>query len=789
MAVFDVRDFGALGNGIADDTAAFQAAIDAATAAADIDGGRSRVQVPGGEYLIGPLHVPKGLVMWGDGSTTSVLYSRDAGQTTLEVAATEANSGSINIRDLGFWGVGQGGTGLRLAGSGSTVRVHDVRIQDCVFAGFDTGLSLRLASNIWLSGLHASACTTGFRIDTSSDVKATNCFAANGDGWGFWISDDGLHGASGEGVYLTTCTTNVQAGGLLVEQQSWGAAIGCSFTSTDGPAVVLDGHGWRIAAAEIATAGGKHPGIVLADTSEKVVVTGSYFALNSQGIVAGGRDHLIASNIFEAGAAGGRDIVLAGRNILATGNMARTEAEISIEETAAGLGNVIDQNMVWGAILRGGSGGVLTATNHRVDPASGAVEQVQQAPLLIAADRLAAPGERIAAASLFAAGDANGDTLRYTVRDDEAAADSGHWELAGIAQPAGAAIAVTAAQLPGLVFVAGSRADALAVQAGDGVLAPTAWQGLRVAPAGDGPTLRITPAAVVDESRALVVLAVWLDRPADSPVTVAWTLADGSARAADRDMPAGQGGTLTFLPGGPLVQSLAVWINDQADRLEGDEHLRVVLSAPSGAEIAGGTALVTLRDDFAPTDGPPLAMVNTTTGARSTPALVAYDGPVSSLSGSFAYLGDDSVVLAAQAPNLFLRSGGGDDALAARAGQNVLDAGAGSNFLTGGVGADVFFLDARAATAPVWSTVTNLGGGDAVTLWGIGAGFDLAWAADEGAEGWRGLTLHATAAGHPGALLTLTGFSPRDLDDGRLGLAFGHDAASGSDYLHLYGSF
>ena len=89
MAVFDVRDFGALGNGIADDTAAFQAAIDASTAAADIDGGRSRVQVPGGEYLIGPLHVPKGLVMWGDGSTTSVLYSRDAGQTTLEVAATD----------------------------------------------------------------------------------------------------------------------------------------------------------------------------------------------------------------------------------------------------------------------------------------------------------------------------------------------------------------------------------------------------------------------------------------------------------------------------------------------------------------------------------------------------------------------------------------------------------------------------------------------------------------------------------------------------------------------------
>lgn len=50
----------------------------------------------------------------------------------------------------------------------------------------------------------------------------------------------------------------------------------------------------------------------------------------------------------------------------------------------------------------------------------------------------------------------------------------------------------------------------------------------------------------------------------------------------------------------------------------------------------------------------------------------------------------------ANAPNLFIHGGSGDDAIAAAGGTNVLDGGGGSSFLTAGNGTDTFFVDARA---------------------------------------------------------------------------------------------
>lgn len=786
--VFNVRDFGAVGNGKADDTAAFQAAIDACHAAMLVGGEQRRVHVPGGDYRVGELSVPSGLVMWGDGSTTARLFARDAGQTTLSVVAAKENSGTISIRDMSFIGAGRQGTGIRLEGTASDRRVHDVRIEDCLFYDLETAVSLRLAANVWLARLHAASCTTGFRIDTSGDVRATNCFASNGEGWGFWISDDGLHGASGEGVYLTTCTTNVQGGGLKVENHHWGAAIGCSFTSNTGPAVELDGHGWRINAAEIATSKFTHPGIVLSDNSEKVVVTGSYFALNSHGIVAGGKDHLIASNIFESGATEGQDIVLAGRNILASGNIARSRSAVSIKELPGAAGNLIDNNMVWGAIERAGTSSVITASNYRVDPTGGKLLQVQQPPGLTASDYVATPGERIPAAALFVAADANGDMLHYSLRDDNPATASGHWELAGKAVPAGQTVTLGADALPGLVFVAGTLADSLAVRVSDGVMAPSDWATLSIIPGSGKPLLRITPQLTIDEIQARALLEVWIEGTLSAPVTVSWSVDDGTARVADRDLPPEQGGVLTFLPGGPTVQQILVLVNDQADVLEGEEYFTVRLSGASGAVLGDAVAMVKLRDDFAATGPAPILMLNTTTGESSLPALLAYDGPVTSLSGMFHYLGTDNVVLVAKAPNVFLRSGEGNDALSVAAGQNVLDAGAGSNFLVGGVGADTFYVDGRAQAGSVWSTVTNLGTGDAVTLWGVSPTFGLHWAEQEGAPGYEGLTLHATAPDHPGASLTLSGFVTADLENGRLGVLFGRDPGTGNDYAHIYTS-
>ena len=567
---FNVRDFGAAGDYATDDTAAFQAAIDACHAASLATGGRRVLEVPGGDYRVGSLELPGGVVLSGDGPGVTRLFSRDNGQATIELANPARTVAGVQIDGISFFSGGRGGTAVRLQGADADRRIVDVRIDNCRFSEFDTAVSLRLCGNVWLDQLHAASCATGFRIDTCADVRASQCFADNGSGWGFHVSAEDGFGASSEGVQLFGCTTNGQGGGLLVENQHWGAAIGCSFTTSTGPAVSLDAHGWRILAAEIATAASGAPGLVLGPDAENCVVTGSYFALNSTAIKVDGTGHLISDNIIETGLDGLGDIVIAGRNNVVSGNQARSVAAVSIQETASADGNLIDGNLVRGTIALSGGSSVATPTNYGINPATGSLQPVPAPP-------------------------------------DDATA------------------------------------------------------------------------------------------------------------------------------------------------------------------------------------GPPLLLTDTTTNQSSTPALAPYSGPVSYLAGEFVYLGSNSVALVAAVPDVFLRTGAGDDALTVTAGRNVLDAGAGSNFLTGGSGPDTFFLDARTDASAVWSTLIGFSAGDGATVWGIAAGeFDISWVDNQGAAGFTGLTMHATSPGKPDISLTLTGVTEADRSSGRLSVAFGHDPDSGSDYMYVH---
>jgi hypothetical protein len=396
-------------------------------------------------------------------------------------------------------------------------------------------------------------------------------------------------------------------------------------------------------------------------------------------------------------------------------------------------------------------------------------------------------GQSLAAATLFSAFDADGDTLYFNFWDGSSAPTSGHFLLDGAVQPTDTVIGVAAADLGKLSFVAGSTGDTLYVRASDGI-ATSDWAKFSVA-APPMPTLALGGDVTVSEAAVRVTIAVTLSAAPPATVTVPWSLADGTATVADKDMPAGQGGTLTFLPGGPLSQVISFLVNDEAYKDEADETLRVVLGTPTGATLARAEAVVTLTDHFMPPPAVPLALTNTTTKTASTPAPEAYTGPVSYLQGQFVHLGSDGVNVVANAPNMFLRSGSGDDALAATAGQNVLDAGTGSNFLTGGSGADTFFLDARGATVPIWSTIVDFGAGDAATVWGVSqAASSFIWEDKAGTAGFNGLTVHTTTGGGPFASLTLAGFTEADRSSGRLAVLFGNDPVSGSDYMYVFAS-
>jgi hypothetical protein len=212
---------------------------------------------------------------------------------------------------------------------------------------------------------------------------------------------------------------------------------------------------------------------------------------------------------------------------------------------------------------------------------------------------------------------------------------------------------------------------------------------------------------------------------------------------------------------------------------------------PNGSWTIGVTPTVTPTPTAAPTPTPAptstggFSVLDTTTGQPVSVGAQLYSGPVAGVQEQFVDVTADNLNVTVTTPNWFLHSGSGNDALAASSGTNVLDGGTGSNFLTGGSGTDTFFVDDRSAPADIWSTVNNFHTGDAATIFGVTPGsFSLSWVDGQGASGFTGLTLHATAAGVPTASLTLVGFTSADLNDGRLSVSYG--TTGGSSYMYVH---
>jgi hypothetical protein len=166
-----------------------------------------------------------------------------------------------------------------------------------------------------------------------------------------------------------------------------------------------------------------------------------------------------------------------------------------------------------------------------------------------------------------------------------------------------------------------------------------------------------------------------------------------------------------------------------------------------------------------------------------------YAGPVLDIQYQYINITPDNLNVSSATPNYFIHSGSGDDAIAVSAGTNVLDGGTGSNFLSGGSGRDTFFVDNRGAVADTWSTIFDFHAGDAATIWGMTpADFRISFAEAQGAAGYTGLTLHATAADQPTTSMTFVGYNITDLSNGRLSQISGIDPVSGGTYTTFQAS-
>jgi hypothetical protein len=201
-----VKDFGAVGNGVADDTASFNAALAVGKA----------VYVPAGTYLLNLVNVPSNTFLFGEGANSIIKPL-----TITARAALGADSGSstafienIVVRNIKFLG--------DVVASGFAEQCHltsfngvkNLLVEDCYFIGFRG------------DGLYIGSGNTGGQERHNINVAVRSCFF---DG----VNKDNRNGISvidGDGVliddcYFTRTTRSNMPGPIDIEPDSNAFAV------------------------------------------------------------------------------------------------------------------------------------------------------------------------------------------------------------------------------------------------------------------------------------------------------------------------------------------------------------------------------------------------------------------------------------------------------------------------------------------------------------------------------------------------------------------------------------
>lgn len=172
--VVSVKDFGAVGDGVADDTAAIQLAFNS---------GKTEIYFPEGTYLFSNLTIPNSsLTLYGAGYWGSRLKCSNPSNTTYGIASSNyVNNGTsgnapITIRNLVIDGNNLVTYPLVIYGYYS--ELNSARVVNAKTGGY----ALLFTSN----GISGSACTT-----TLVENKIINCKIDGGNGDAFVIIDTG----------------------------------------------------------------------------------------------------------------------------------------------------------------------------------------------------------------------------------------------------------------------------------------------------------------------------------------------------------------------------------------------------------------------------------------------------------------------------------------------------------------------------------------------------------------------------------------------------------------------
>jgi Ca2+-binding RTX toxin-like protein len=219
--IFDIRSYGAKGDGITDDTGAIQKAIDAASAA-----GGGKVYVPTGTWVVSDsdasgnaLALKSNVTLTGDGAGDSILKLADgAGAGTTSLLGVVAGS---TVRDAGVSNLGLDGNQSNASGeisgwsqSGASsignLLLDGVTASDFSGRGFDlTGSAVNLtvrnstASGNTLDGfgIGGSLPALTFQDNRALDNGASGINVALG-GVALSLTDNIASGNAGDGIYV-----------------------------------------------------------------------------------------------------------------------------------------------------------------------------------------------------------------------------------------------------------------------------------------------------------------------------------------------------------------------------------------------------------------------------------------------------------------------------------------------------------------------------------------------------------------------------------------------------------
>lgn len=221
--VYNVKWFGATGNGTTDDSAAVQAVITAAIAAG------KAVYFPAGTYLVTGLTVAGALTIFGDGNQSII-------KTTTNNVIFNVTADGFRMYDLKIIGndTGTSEIGVRI----NTVK--DYLISRCTFYNLGGigincyGIVITNSIPSSISDCNFSTCRTGIKVENRHEyVNLTNNLVSQCDYAGMWLLGGNFNITGGSitknsiGIYMTSGTNDSHSSisNVLINHNTTGLMI------------------------------------------------------------------------------------------------------------------------------------------------------------------------------------------------------------------------------------------------------------------------------------------------------------------------------------------------------------------------------------------------------------------------------------------------------------------------------------------------------------------------------------------------------------------------------------